>query len=455
MSAKVISKEGYKVNLEIEISPEDFKDGVSRAYNKTKGRYQLQGFRKGKAPQYMIERQYGQGVFFEEAINILFPEHYDKAIDETGIYPVDKPSIDVKDIGLETGLVITVDVDVKPEVKLGKYKGVSVEKIDVRVTAKDVTEALEEEAKKNSRTITVEDRPVKDGDTTIIDFEGFVDEVPFEGGKGENHELKIGSGQFIPGFEEQIIGKSTGEEFDVNVNFPEDYQSEELKGKSAIFKVKLNEIKETEIPEVDDEFAKDVSEFDTLAEYKEDLKKNIRETRKKESDDKMKGGALGAAMENAEVDIPEAMVDRRVEGNIKDFENRIRYQGMELEQYLGMIGMQMDGLKEQYRETSTNQVKSQIVVEKISELEKIEASDEELEVKIEEAAKNYGMKVEEYKKNLNDEYNSYMKDGIVYEKTIDFIYDNAVITKAVKKETAKKETAKKETKPAAKKDETK
>lgn len=450
MSAKVISQEGYKVNLEIEISPEDFKDGVSRAYNKTRGRYSIQGFRKGKAPQYMIERQYGEGIFFEEAINILFPEHYDKAIDETGIYPVDQPSIDVKDISLESGLVIVVDVDVKPEVKLGKYKGVSVEKIDVRVSAKDVTEALEEEAKKNSRTITVDDRPVKDGDTTIIDFEGFVDDVAFEGGKGENHELKIGSGQFIPGFEEQIIGKSTGEEFDVNVSFPENYQSDDLKGKPAVFKVKLNEIKEIEIPELDDEFAKDVSEFDTLNEYKEDLKKNIRETRKKEAEDKMKDAALGAAMDNSEIEIPKAMVDRRVEGNIRDFEMRIRYQGMELEQYLGMIGMKMDDLKEQYRETSTMQVKSQLVVEKISELEKIEATDEELEAKIEEAAKNYGMKVEDYKNNLNDEYESYMKDGIVYEKTIDFIYDNSVKTKA-----AKKETVKKEEKPAAKKDETK
>lgn len=451
MSAKVISKEGYKVNLEIEISPEDFKDGVKRAYNKTKGRYQLQGFRKGKAPQYMIERQYGEEVFFEEAINVLFSENYGKAIDETGIFPVDQPSIsEVKEISLEKGLVLTVEVDVKPEVKLGEYKGVSVEKIDVRVAAKDIKEALEEEAKKNSRTITVEDRPVKDGDTTIIDFEGFVDDVAFEGGKGENHELKIGSGQFIPGFEEQIIGKSTGDEFDVNVSFPETYQAEELKGKAAIFKVKLSEIKETEIPEIDDEFAKDISEFDTLAEYKEDLKKSIRETRKKEAEDKMKDAALGVAMDNAEVEIPKAMVDRRVEGNIRDFEMRIKYQGMEIDQYLGMIGMKMDDLKEQYRETSTMQVKSQIVVEKISELEKIEATDEELEVKIEEAAKNYGMKVEDYKKNLNDEYTSYMKDGIVYEKTIDFIYNKAVKTKA-----AKKETAKKETKPAAKKDETK
>lgn len=444
MGAKVISKEGYKVNLEIEISPEEFKEGVSRAYNKTKGRYQVQGFRKGKAPQYMIERMYGQNVFFEEAINILFPEHYDKAIDETGIYPVDQPSIDVKDIGLDKGLVITVDVDVKPEVTLGKYKGVEIEKTEAKVSAKDVEAELEKEAKKNSRTITVEDRPVKDGDTTIIDFEGFIGEVAFEGGKGENHELKIGSGQFIPGFEEQIIGKSTGDEFDVNVNFPDEYQAEELKGKPAVFKVKINEIKETEIPEIDDEFAKDVSEFDTLDEYKEDIKKNLKETRLKEAEDKMKDAALEAAMQAAEVEIPRAMIERRIEGNVRDFEMRIKYQGMQLEQYLGMIGMTAEDLKEQYRETSAMQVKSQLVVEKISEIEKIEASDEELEAKIVEAAANYGMPVEDYKKNLNDEYTSYMKDGIVYEKTIDYIYDNAVKTKAVKKET----------KAAAKKDET-
>lgn len=445
MGAKVVKQEGYKVNMEIEISPEELKEGISRAYSKTKGHYQIQGFRKGKAPQYLIERMYGHGVFFEEAINILFPEHYDKAIDETGIYPVDHPSIDVKEIGLEKGLVITVDVDVKPEVTLGKYKGVEIEKIDVKVLAKDVDEELKKEAKKNSRTITVEDRPVKDGDTAIIDFEGFVDDVAFEGGKDEDHELKIGSGQFIPGFEEQIIGKSTGDEFDVNVKFPDEYQAEELKGKPAVFKVRINEIKEIEIPEVDDEFAKDVSEFDTLLEYKADIKKNLEETRSKEAEDKMKDAALEAVMENAEVDIPKAMIERRIEGNIRDFEMRIKYQGMQLEQYLNMLGMTVENLKEQYKETSAKQVKSQLVVEKISETEKIEATDEDLEAKINEAAANYGMAVDEYKKNLNEEYTAYMKDGIVYEKTIDFIYDNAVITKA----------AKKTTKASAQKDETK
>ncbi len=450
MGAKIVSQEGYKVNLEIEISPEEFKDGIKRAYNKTKGRYAIQGFRKGKAPQYMIERQYGEGVFFEDTINILFPEYYDKAIDETGIFPVVQPSIDIKDIGLENGLVITVEVDVKPKVKLGEYKGVGIEKTDVRVTAKDVKEALETEANKNSRTITVEDRPVKDGDTAVIDFEGFVEDIAFEGGKGEKHQLTIGSGQFIPGFEEQIIGKSIGDEFDVNVSFPEDYQSEELKGKPALFKVKLNEIKETEIPEIDDEFAKDVSEFDTLDEYKEELKKNIRDTRKKEAEEKMKDAALDAAVANAEVDVPKAMVDRRIEGNISDFEMRIKYQGMQLDQYLDMIGMKVDDLKEQYRESSKTQVKAQLVVEAISELEKIEASDEDVEAKIEEAAGNYGMKVEEYKKNLNDEYTAYIKDGIIYEKTIDFIYGNAVKSKA-----AKKAPLKKIAEASAEKDETK
>ncbi|MBN2557558.1 MAG: trigger factor [Clostridia bacterium] len=433
MGAKVVKVDGYKTNLEISISPEELKDGIRRAYNKTRGRYNIQGFRKGKAPQYMIERVYGTGVFFEEAINILFPEHYDKAIDETGIFPVDRPSIDIKDIDLEKGLVIVVDVDVKPEVKLGKYKGVEIEKIEAKVSAADVVGALDAEVKKNARTITVEDRPVKNDDTVIIDFEGFVDGEAFEGGKAEGHQLKIGSGQFIPGFEEQIIGRGAGEEFDVSVSFPEDYQAEELKGKPAVFKVVLHEIKETELPVLDDEFAKDVSEFDTLAEYKEDLKKSMLDSRKKEAENAMKDAALSAAMDAAEVEIPPAMVDRRIDGQVKDFEMRLRYQGMQLEQYLGMIGMDEAGLREQFRPTSTDQVKSQLVVEAISVREGIEASDEELEKKIDEAAKNYGMKPEDYRKNLNEEYMSYMKEGIVYEKTIDFIYDNAVKTKKAKK----------------------
>ncbi len=445
MGAKVLKQEGYKVSMEISISPEDFKDGVNRAYQKTKGRYNVQGFRKGKAPQYMIERVYGEGVFFDEAINILFPEQYEKAIEETGIYPVDQPSVDLKELDPEKGVVMAVDVDVKPEVKLGKYKGVEIENKTVKVTAKDIDEALEAEAKKNSRTITVEDRPVKDGDITIIDFEGFLDGEAFEGGKGENHELKIGSGQFIPGFEEQIIGKSTGEEFDVNVTFPEEYQAEELKGRDTVFKVKLHEIKETEIPEIDDEFAMDVSEFDTLEEYKEDLKKNIKETRQKEAEEAMKDEALGKAVENAEVEVPPAMVERRIDGQIRDFEMRIRYQGMDLDQYLGLIGMDKKQMREQFRETSMNQVKAQLVTEAVSLAEKVEATDEELEAKIEEAAGNYGMSVEDYQKNLNDEYTEYMKDGIVYEKTVNLIYENAVkAKKQTKKAAAKKDDSEKE-----------
>lgn len=445
MGAKVLKQEGYKVSMEISISPEDFKGGVARAYQKTKGRYNVQGFRKGKAPQYMIERVYGEGVFYDEAINILFPEHYEKAIDETGIYPVDQPSVDLKDLDPEKGVVMTVEVDVKPEVKLGKYKGVEIENIPVKVTAKDVDAALEAEAKKNSRTITVEDRPVKDGDTAVIDFEGFLDGVAFEGGKGENHELKIGSGQFIPGFEDQIIGKNPGEEFDVNVTFPEDYQAEELKGRDTVFKVKLHEIKETEIPAIDDDFAMDVSEFDTLDEYKEDLKKNIKETRQKEAEETMKDEALGKAVENAEVEIPPAMVERRIDGQVRDFEMRIRYQGMNLDQYLGLIGMDRQQMREQFRATSLNQVKAQLVAEAISLAEKIEASEEDLEAKIKEAAENYGMDVEDYKKNLNEEYMEYMKDGIVYEKTMDLIYSNAVKTKkAAKAKDSKSDDAEKE-----------
>ncbi|MBN1624424.1 MAG: trigger factor [Clostridia bacterium] len=445
MGAKVLKQEGYKVSMEISISPEDFKDGISRAYQKTKGRYNVQGFRKGKAPQYMIERVYGEGVFYDEAINILFPEQYEKAIDETGIYPVDHPSVDLKEIDPKKGVVMAVEVDVKPEVKLGKYKGVEIENIAVKVTSKDVEEALEAEAKKNSRTITVEGRPVKDGDLAIIDFEGFLDGEAFEGGKGENHELKIGSGQFIPGFEEQIIGRNIGEEFDVNVTFPEDYQAEELKGRDTVFKVKLHEIKETEIPVIDDEFAMDVSEFDTLEEYKEDIKKNIKEKRQKDAEETMKDEALGKAVENAEVEIPPAMVERRIDGQIRDFEMRIKYQGMDLDQYLGLIGMDRQQMREQFRESSLKQVKVQLVTEAVSLAEKVEAADEEFEAKIEEVARNYGMSVEDYKKNLNDEYIEYMKDGIVYEKTVDLIFEKSVKSKkTAKSKESKKDDAEKE-----------
>lgn len=438
MSAIITKKEGYKTQLEISISPEDFKKGIIRAYNKTKGKYSVQGFRKGKVPQYIIERVYGGNVFFEEAIDILFAEQYPNAIDETEIHPIDHPSIDIKEIGLDEGLVLIVDVDEKPKVKLGKYKSVKIEKIDVKVIAKDVNKALKAEAEKNSRMITVEDRPAKKDDTVIIDFEGFIDDVPFKGGKSENFKLVIGSGQFISGFEDQIIGKNTDDEFDVNVTFPEEYQAEDLKSKKAVFKVKLNEIKETEVPELDDEFAKDVSEFDTLQEYKADLKKSIMETRSKKAEDKMKSAALDAAVGGAEVDIPPAMIERRIDENIREFEMRISYQGMKLDDYLEKAGMKKENLREQYKETSANQIKLQLVVEEISKIEKIEADEEDREARIKEDAKRYGMSVEDYKKDLNDDNMSYLDEGIVYEKTIDLIYENAVKTKAAKKTVEKK-----------------
>lgn len=437
MEVKVTKTEGYKTSLEMKITAEEFEKGIDEAYNKTKSHYTVQGFRKGKAPRYMIERVYGPVIFYEEAINTLFPKHYDKAIDEIGIYPVDQPSIDIKEIDPEKGVVIDIEVDVKPEVELGEYKGIEIEKITAEVTDDEVEQAIEAEAKKNSRTINIDDRPAKQDDTVVIDFEGFVNEQAFEGGKAEGHQLKIGSGEFIPGFEEQIVGKEIGEEFDVNVKFPEDYGSEDLKGKDAVFKVTLHEIKQTEIPTIDDEFAKDISEFDTIAEYKDDLREKLLEQKQTEAENRMKDQAVKVAMDNAKLDIPPAMIERRIDGQMRDFEMQIRYQGMELDQYLQILGKDRDSFREQFSESSKGQVIAQLVIEAISEKEQVQATEQEIEIKMEEMAKNYGMSVEDLKKNMNDESTEYIKDGVIYEKTVDLIYENAKKKKPSKK--AKKE----------------
>ena len=439
MNAKLVKKEGYVVEIEMTFTNDEFKDGVKKAYNKTKGKYSVQGFRKGKAPQVMIERVYGEGILYEEAINILFSEQYEDAIKQTDINPVDYPSIDVKELDKDKDLVVVAKIDVYPDVELGKYKGVEIEKVSTSVLKKDIQAEIDKEVEKNSRLITVEDRAAKKDDIAIIDFEGFVNEVAFEGGKGENHELTLGSGQFIPGFEEQIIGKKTGEEFDVNVKFPDEYQSEDLKGKDAIFKVTLHEIKVKELPKVDDEFVKDISEFDTLVEYEASIKKTLSKTKKDNAKAKMTDDAIGKVCDNAKVDIPKALIEKRIDALMQDFDMRLKQQGMDTKKYAELTGMSEQNFRDQYKDMANMQVKSQLVVEAIAKKEAFEITDKDYEEKIKETAKNYKMEVDAFKKNLSNDYKDYFKEMIANEKAVQLIFENAKQVKKIAKKDDKKD----------------
>ncbi len=431
--------------LEVSISGEDFKAAIVKAYNKQKGKISIPGFRKGKVPMQMIERYYGKGVFYEDALDILYPDVVGDAIKESGIDAVSAPyDVDVKEIG-ENGVEMTMKITVKPEIEVKEYKGLKAEKADATVSAADVKKELEALQERNSRIITVEDRAVAKDDIAVIDFEGFVDGVAFEGGKGENFELTIGSGQFIPGFEDQIIGHNAGDEFDVNVTFPTEY-APELAGKDAVFKVKVNEIKAKELPELDDEFAKDVSdEAETLAALKKSIKADLTEKKKAEADKDFESALLEQLAANVEGEIPEVMYDNKVEDEINAFSQRLAGQGMSLDMYMQYTGMNMDGLKASLRDGAEKQVKLMLAVEKIAQLENIEASDEEVEAKFNEMAEMYKMDIEQIKKIVPAED---IKTDVINGKAVQFVVDNA---EAV----APEKPAKKTTKKAAKKTEEK
>lgn len=328
MNAELMKKEQNEVTLKITVGKDEFKKANDKAYDKLRGRFNVAGFRKGKAPKKLIEAQYGKGVFFDEAINIVFPEAYSKAIEDLKLDPVDRPELDVEEIGEDKDLVLIAKVTVKPEVKLGEYKGIEVNKIEYTVKEEDVDAKIEEMRNQNSRLVNVEDRAVANDDTAVIDFEGFVDGEAFDGGKGENHSLVIGSGSFIPGFEEQLVGTNVGDEVKVNVTFPAEYHAENLAGKEAVFVVNVKEIKIKEMPELDDEFAKDVSEFDTLEELKNDTKVKLEEAAKKNEEAELRNKAVEKAAEVAEIDIPEAMVDSQVNNMLKDFDQQLQMQGL-------------------------------------------------------------------------------------------------------------------------------
>ena len=435
--------------LEVAVSAEDFKAAVLKAYNKQKNKIQLPGFRKGKAPLAMIEKFYGKEVFYEDALDIVYPETVGAAIEEAGIEPVAAPhDVEVTKMD-ETGVEITLKITVMPEITIEGYKGIEADKADASVTADDVKKELASMQERNSRTITVEEnRKAKKNDIAVIDFEGFVDGVAFDGGKGENFELTLGSGQFIPGFEDQVIGHKAEEEFDVNVTFPEEYGATDLAGKEAVFKVKIHELKVKELPALDDEFAKDVSEYDTLAELKKSIKADLVKTKTEQVNRDFESNVLEKLVGLVQGEIPEVMVDNKLEDDVKDYEQRLAQQGIGLDMYLQYMGMDKDAFKESMRANADKQVKLQLAVDKVAELENITATDEEADAKIQEMADMYQMEAEQIKKFVRIED---VKKDVVGQKTVDFIVANAKAIVAEKpKKTTKKAAAKKaETEEAA------
>lgn len=424
MSVQVENLDKNMVKLTIEVPAEELEKAIEAAYKKQKNQISVPGFRKGKVPRVMIEKMYGAGVFYEDAANTLMQQNYPSAVDESGVDIVSRPTVDVVQIEKGKPFIFTAEVAVKPEVTLGKYMGVTVTKIDTSVSEDEVNEALEQQRNNNARTISVTDRPVAVGDTAVIDFEGFVDGVAFEGGKGENHPLEIGSHTFIDTFEDQLVGKNAGDEVEVNVTFPEQYQAADLAGKPATFKVKINEIKTKELPELDDEFAQDVSEFDTLAEYKESLKKNLEEKKENEAKRTKEDEAVQKIIDKSKMDIPEAMIDTQCETMIEEFAQRIAQSGLSMDQYLQFSGLTVDGLKEQVRPEALSRIQASLVLEQIAKDENIEVSDEDVNAEIEKMAASYGMEADKLKEYMGDAEKDSMKKDLAINKAVELVMSN-------------------------------
>lgn len=414
-----------EVKLEFTVEATKFEEAIQTVYKKSAKYFKIPGFRNGKAPFKMVEKMYGIQIFYEDAFNEIAPKVYEEGLEEAKVEAVSKPEIDITQIEAGKDLIFTAVVQTKPEVTLGKYKGIEIKKHEYTVSDEEVEHELGHMAEKNARIVTVEDRAVESGDITVIDFEGFVDGKAFEGGKAENHELTIGSNTFIPGFEDQIIGMKINEERDINVKFPEEYFSKDLAGKDAVFKIKLHEIKKKEMPEINDELAKDISEFDTI----EELKKSIRESKEKQNETKAKyeteDDAIEAVCNNATVDIPSGMIETEIDNMEKDIETRLSYQGMKLDDYLSMIGKTKEQFREEYKPQAEKQVKSRLVLEAVANDAKIEVPQDEITAKISEMAKAYGQKEEEVKNN--EHLINYVKESLKTEKTIEFIVSNAKI----------------------------
>ena len=426
MSLQVEKLEKNMAKLTIEVPADDLEKALQSAYMKQKNKISLPGFRKGKVPRQMIEKMYGAEIFYDDAANALIPKAYADAYDECELDIVSRPEIDVVQIEKGKDFIFTATVATKPEVTLGEYKGLEVDKVSTRVTQKEVDAKIQEEAEKNARTITVEDRAVQDGDEVVLDFEGFVDGVAFEGGKGENYPLTIGSGSFIPGFEEQLVGAETEKEVEVKVTFPEDYHAEDLKGKEAVFKCTVHEIKAKELPEIDDEFAAEVSEFDTLEEYKADVKTKIKEQKAAEGKAKQEDQVVEQAVKNATYELPEAMVETQAEQMANDFAQRMQSQGLTMEQYFQFTGTTAEQMMEDLKPQAVKRIETRLVLEAIAKAENIEISDEKLDEEIGKMAEAYKMEADKLKEFMGENEKKQMKEDMAVQEAITFLVENAV-----------------------------
>ena len=426
MSLQVENLEKNMAKLTIEVPASEFEKALQSAYNKQKKSISVPGFRKGKVPRQMVEKMYGPEIFYEDAANELIPTAYEEELKNCDLEIVSRPTVDIVQIKKGENFIFTAEVAVKPEVTLGEYKGMEVDKTSTRVTQKEVEAKIKEEAEKNARTVTVEGRPVQDGDEVILDFEGFVDGEAFEGGKGENYPLTIGSGSFIPGFEEQLVGTEAEKEVEVKVTFPEEYHAEELKGKDAVFKCTIHEIKEKQIPEIDDEFAAEVSEFDTLDEYKADVKAKIKEQKENEGKQKKEDQAVEKAVANASMEIPEAMIDEQVRQMVNEFAQNMQYQGISFEQYCQITGMTLEKIQEETRPQAVKRIETRLVLEAIAKAENIEVTEERLDEEIKKMAESYNMEADKLKELMGEEEKKQMMEDIAVQDAVTFLVENAV-----------------------------
>jgi trigger factor len=441
MSVQVENLEHNMAKLTVTVDADRFEKACNEAYMRQRKSISVPGFRKGKVPKALVERMYGEKIFFEDGADILLKEVYPEAYDESGLEIVSQPKIDIVQIEKGKEFIFTAEVAVKPEVKLGKYAGVTVTKIDTSVSDDEINEEIDRQRSQNARTITV-DRAIEDKDTADINFEGFMDGAPFEGGKGENYKLVIGSHSFIDNFEEQLIGKKAGEDVDINVTFPEKYQEASLAGQPAMFKVHINEVLGKELPELDDDFVQDISEFETVADYKKDVKAKLEKSKEEGAKHTKEDEAIAKIIDDSDMDIPEAMITTQEDRMIADMDNNMRQQGLSFQQYLQFTGMTMEQLREQIKPDATKRIQQSLVLEAIAKAEKIEASDEEIEAEIQKVADQYGMKIEDLKKNVTDEEKKSISEDLKFNKAVDFIMDNVKERAKAKKKAAKKDASK-------------
>lgn len=425
MKAELLKREGNQVTFKITVDNDKFEAAITKAYNKNKGKFNIPGFRKGKAPKQIIESQYGKGVFYNDAIDMLFPEVYPTALDELNIDPINRPDLDIEEISKDNGLVMVINVEVKPEVKLGEYKGIEISKPAYTVNEEEADLRLEEMRNRAARLVDVEDRAIEAGDTAIIDFEGFQDGVAFEGGKGENYSLVIGSNTFIPGFEDQLVGKNKGEEVEVNVEFPAEYHAENLAGKPANFKVVVKNVQRKELPELNDEFAADTTEFNTLDELKADLRTKLEEEAKNRAEAEMRNSLVEKVSEATELEVPEAMIEAQLDNMMMELNYQLQYQGLQLQQLLEMTGRTIEELKAERREEATKLVKSSLILEAIAKAENVEVSEEEIEAELAKMAQMYNMEVEKIKSAMRPADLEDIKGQLTIRKTIDLLVDNS------------------------------